>query len=140
MTEPGENAQELARQLQEFATVSWSTGNERMANAAASLLLRQQERIAQLEATMPDERKPQPDESFGPYRLRLITGTGKVLWERSLSSPYPLTGIDAKGFWSEVRLDVFSALAEDWDTPTSSASQRGMPALSSPNPMKEREQ
>jgi len=58
------------------------------------------------ESIMEDRNQPQ-DESSKPYRLQLITGTGKVLWEQSLPSLCLLTALAEKGSLSGQKLLVY---------------------------------
>lgn len=60
---------------------------------------------------MPAEENPPPDENSKPYQLQLITGTGRVLWERSLPSHYPTMVLGVSAFsngqkWLDCYLDV----------------------------------
>lgn len=50
-----------------------------------------------------DEKKQQPAGNSKPLELQLITGTGRVLWRRSLPWSSPPTALDVSVSWNDGR-------------------------------------
>lgn len=52
---------------------------------------------------MQDEKNQQPEESLRPYRLQLVTGTGKVLWQSNLPWSSQMTAHDESVFLNAMK-------------------------------------
>ena len=66
-----------------------------------------------------DEKKEQPEENSQLYVLQLVTGTGKVLWQQSLSLLCPQMAPVESVSWNEEKSAGYYSLRVGLDIPTS---------------------